>query len=98
MLLPLAWANKSESGAFFILAKNRKKGGDKVTKKKVIYIEVSEDDYRALKLVRDIANASWKTLLIMGAMYVVDRCGGEEKFLEIVKEATDLAKKIEKIK
>jgi len=37
-------------------------------------------------------------LLIMGAMYVVDRCGGEEKFLEIVKEATDLAKKIEKIK
>ena len=69
-----------------------------MAEKKVIYIEVNEDDYRALKLVRDIANASWKTLLIMGAMYVVDRCGGEDEFLKLVKEATDLAKKIEKIK
>ena len=67
-----------------------------MSKKRVVYIEVNEDDFRALKLVKNISNASWRTLLIMGAMYVVDRCGGEDEFLKLVKEATKLAEKVEK--
>lgn len=67
-----------------------------MAEKKVIYIEVNEDDYRALKLVRDIANMSWRTMLIYAAMKIVDACGGEEKFLEIVKEAKQKLEQTEK--
>ena len=67
-------------------------------KKKVIYIEVNEDDFRALKLVKDIANVDWRTMLIYAAMKIIEACGGEDEFLKLVKEVTDLAKKIEEIK
>jgi len=64
-------------------------------KKKVIYIEVNEDEFKALKLVKNIANVSWRKMLIYAAMKIVDKIGGEKKFLEIAKEATELTKKVE---
>jgi len=64
-------------------------------KKKVIYIEVNEDEFKALRLVKDIANVSWRKMLIYAAMKIVDKVGGEKKFLEIAREVTKLAEKAE---
>ena len=53
--------------------------------KKVVYIELEEDEFRALKLVKDFVNTSWKNLLVYGAMKTVDLLGGTDKFVELVK-------------
>jgi len=66
-----------------------------MAEKKVIYIEVSEDEFKTLKLVKDVANVSWRKMLIYAAMKIVDKVGGEKKFLEIAREVTKLAEKAE---
>ena len=57
--------------------------------KKVVYIELEEDEFRALKLVKDFVNTSWKNLLVYGAMKTVDLLGGTDKFVELVKEINE---------
>jgi len=56
----------------------KKRGGDRMTKQRVV-IEVNSDDYEALLALKQIAGLGWRDILVAGAVYWIGKLQFEEK-------------------
>ena len=64
--------------------------------KKVVYIELEEEDFKTIKLIKSAFDLSWQDVLIAGAVAWVEKMGGEEKVKEAIETKIKLLETLEK--
>lgn len=55
-------------------------------KVKKILIALNEDEWRALNLLKELANLNWEEVLKLGGLFIVERFGGEEEVLKLIEK------------
>ncbi|HDI03214.1 MAG TPA: hypothetical protein ENF67_01600 [Candidatus Pacearchaeota archaeon] len=66
--------------------------------KKVVYIELEEEDFKTLKVIKAALDLDWRDILIAGGVYWVEKIGGEEKVKETIETKIKLLETLEKKK
>ena len=64
--------------------------------KKVVYIELEEEDFKTIKLIKSAFDLSWQDVLIAGAVAWVEKMGGEEKVKKAIETKIKLLETLEK--
>jgi len=61
---------------------------------KRVVIELTNDDYEFIRMVKSFVGLEWREMLIKGVLAIIDDFGGEEKFVEALKTALEATKRI----